>query len=181
MTRNEAFELCLEKHIKPKVKKGVWASYLHRYKRGGLKQTTITELLHENGFVVTQEEQWHSSEHVTKSVDVAVVNTLKDFIGKEITPETKMKMQGKILDLLDKKPILSMVKEIADNKQDPTEEKYITLAVFDKSNLRFRLRTIQADTFEEAKKKNKGEGVDVTDDMYELINFVNKTIEQYNS
>lgn len=57
MDRIDAFDICLEK-IKQTATKTIWASYLHRWKRGTIKETTVLSLLDKHGFKKIAEEQW---------------------------------------------------------------------------------------------------------------------------
>lgn len=58
LTRTQAFEQILFGKIKEDVPKGKWGSYVYRWRRGTLKDSTITALLKEYGYTRTQEELW---------------------------------------------------------------------------------------------------------------------------
>lgn len=58
MTRDEAIKSCLENEVKKSSTKGVWASYVHRYKKGTLKEKTILNLLSKHGYVIITQEAW---------------------------------------------------------------------------------------------------------------------------
>lgn len=152
MNRNQAFEHCLEHAIKPKETKGVWASYLHRYRKGALKEKTILKLLKENNYILVESEKWATFEQ-TKNGLTKAIETIK--LGKQIDCNRSHIIQEETIE----------------------EDNYITLAVFDKSSLRFKLRTLKADTEKEAIQKNNGQGKAVND-MDELIKYVNNTIEE---
>jgi hypothetical protein len=58
MTRTQAFEKILFGPIKEKVPSGIWGSYVHRWRKGTLKESTITELLVQYGYSRVSEEEW---------------------------------------------------------------------------------------------------------------------------
>jgi hypothetical protein len=61
LTRTQAFEHILFGAIKNDVPKGKWGSYVYRWRKGTLKDSTITALLQKYGFEMVLEEMWEQN------------------------------------------------------------------------------------------------------------------------
>jgi len=58
LSRSQAFEKILFGKIKETAPKGLWGSYVHRYRNKTIKESTVIELLRKNGWEKVKEEMW---------------------------------------------------------------------------------------------------------------------------